>query len=39
LRAIAFQRQDIAEPYLYLLDIEAFDEAWKKSSTNTSFKA
>ena len=27
LRAIAFQRQDIAEPYLYLLDIEAFDEA------------
>jgi hypothetical protein len=27
LRAIAFQRQDLAEPYLYLLDIEAYDEA------------
>ncbi|MDJ0712953.1 MAG: DUF2555 domain-containing protein [Prochloraceae cyanobacterium] len=27
LRAIAFQRQELAEPYLYLLDIETFDEA------------
>jgi len=27
LRAIAFQRQDLAEPYIYLLDIEAYDEA------------
>ncbi len=27
LRAVAFQRQDLAEPYLYLLDIEAYDEA------------
>lgn len=27
LRAIAFQRSELAEPYLYLLDIEAFDEA------------
>ncbi len=27
LRAIAFQRQELAEPYLYLLDLEAFDEA------------
>jgi len=27
LRAIACQRQDLAEPYLYLLDIEAYDEA------------
>lgn len=27
LRAIAFQRQDLAQAYLYLLDIEAFDEA------------
>lgn len=27
LRAIAFQRQELAQPYLYLLDIEAFDEA------------
>lgn len=27
LRAIAFQRQELAEPYLYLLDVEAFDEA------------
>ncbi|HAC62505.1 MAG TPA: DUF2555 domain-containing protein [Cyanothece sp. UBA12306] len=27
LRAIAFQREDLAEPYLYLLDIEAYDEA------------
>lgn len=27
LRAIAFQRQELIEPYLYLLDIEAYDEA------------
>lgn len=27
LRAIAFQRQDLAEPYIYLLDIETYDEA------------
>jgi hypothetical protein len=27
LRAIAFQRPELAEPYLYLLDLEAFDEA------------
>jgi uncharacterized protein (DUF849 family) len=27
LRAIAFQRQDLVEPYLYLLDIETYDEA------------
>ena len=27
LRTILFQRQDLAEPYLYLLDIEAYDEA------------
>ena len=27
LRAIAFQRQELAEPYLYLLDLEANDEA------------
>ncbi|MCA2621657.1 MAG: DUF2555 domain-containing protein [Microcystis aeruginosa Ma_QC_Ch_20071001_S25] len=27
LRAIAFQRQELAESYLYLLDIEAYDEA------------
>jgi len=27
LRAIAFQRQELAQPYLYLLDIEPFDEA------------
>jgi uncharacterized protein (DUF849 family) len=27
LRAIAFQRQDLAQPYIYLLDIEAYDEA------------
>lgn len=27
LRAIAFQRPELAEPYLHLLDIEAFDEA------------
>ncbi|MDV2998664.1 MAG: hypothetical protein N5P05_000270 [Chroococcopsis gigantea SAG 12.99] len=27
LRAIAFQRQELAEPYVYLLDLEAYDEA------------
>ena len=27
LRAIAFQRQELVEPYFYLLDIETFDEA------------
>jgi hypothetical protein len=27
LRAIAFQRQELAEPYLYLLDLESYDEA------------
>ena len=27
LRAIAFQRPELAEPYLYLLDLEAYDEA------------
>ena len=27
LRALAFQRPDLAEPYLYLLDLEAYDEA------------
>ncbi len=27
LRAIAFQRSDLAEPYLYLLDLEAYDES------------
>ncbi|MGA1264664.1 MAG: DUF2555 domain-containing protein [Prochlorothrix sp.] len=27
LRAIAFQRPELAEPYLYLLDLEDFDEA------------
>lgn len=27
LRAIAFQRQELVESYLYLLDIEAYDEA------------
>jgi hypothetical protein len=27
LRAIAFQRPSLAEPYLYLLDLEAYDEA------------
>lgn len=27
LRAIAFQRPEMVEPYLYLLDMEAFDEA------------
>jgi hypothetical protein len=27
LRAIAFQRPELVEPYLHLLDIEAYDEA------------
>lgn len=27
LRAIAFQRRELVEPYLYLLDIEAYDES------------
>ncbi len=27
LRAIAFQRPELAEQYLYLLDMESFDEA------------
>ena len=27
LRAIAFHRQELVEPYLYLLDIEAYDES------------
>ncbi len=27
LRAIAFQREELIEPYIYLLDIEAYDEA------------
>ncbi|MDY6939277.1 MAG: DUF2555 domain-containing protein [Cyanobacteriota bacterium] len=27
LRAIAFQRPELVEPYLYLLEFEAFDEA------------
>lgn len=27
LRALAFQRPELAEPYLYLLDLEAYDEA------------
>ncbi len=27
LRAIAFQRPELVEPYLYLLDLESFDEA------------
>jgi uncharacterized protein (DUF849 family) len=27
LRAIAFQREELVEPYLYLLDLEAYDEA------------
>lgn len=27
LRAIAFQHSELVEPYLYLLDIEAYDEA------------
>jgi hypothetical protein len=27
LRAIAFHREDLIEPYFYLLDIEAYDES------------
>ena len=27
LRSLAFQRPELAEPYLYLLDLEAFDES------------
>ncbi|MBW4656124.1 MAG: DUF2555 domain-containing protein [Kaiparowitsia implicata GSE-PSE-MK54-09C] len=27
LRAIAFQRPELAEPYYYLLDLEAYDES------------
>lgn len=27
LRTLAFQRPELAEPYLYLLDIEGYDEA------------
>lgn len=27
LRAIAFQRPELAEPYFYLLDLEGYDEA------------
>lgn len=27
LRAIAFHRQELVEPYFYLLDLETFDEA------------
>jgi hypothetical protein len=27
LRALAFQRPELIEPYLYLLDIEGYDEA------------
>ncbi|MCG6136803.1 MULTISPECIES: DUF2555 domain-containing protein [Nostocaceae] len=27
LRAIAFQRPELVEPYAYLLDLEAYDEA------------
>ncbi len=27
LRTIAFQRPELVEPYLYLLDIESYDEA------------
>jgi len=27
LRAIAFHRQELVEPYFYLLDIEAYDES------------
>lgn len=27
LRAIAFQRQELIEPYFYLLDVEAYDES------------
>jgi len=27
LRAIAFQRPELVEPYIYLLDLEAYDES------------
>jgi hypothetical protein len=27
LRAIAFHRQELVEPYIFLLDLESFDEA------------
>ncbi|HEY9598108.1 MAG TPA: DUF2555 domain-containing protein [Cyanophyceae cyanobacterium] len=27
LRALAFQRPELAEPYLYLLDLEGYDES------------
>jgi hypothetical protein len=27
MRSIAFQRPELTEPYLYLLDLEAYDEA------------
>ncbi|MGD1919212.1 MAG: DUF2555 domain-containing protein [Pleurocapsa sp.] len=27
LRAIAFQKEELAQPYIHLLDIEAYDEA------------
>ncbi|MEM9136044.1 MAG: DUF2555 domain-containing protein [Cyanobacteria bacterium P01_F01_bin.42] len=27
LRALAFQRSELVEPYLYLLDLEAYDES------------
>ncbi|QIZ70578.1 protein IsiD [Oxynema aestuarii] len=27
LRAIAFERPELVEPYIYLLDLEAYDEA------------
>jgi Protein of unknown function (DUF2555) len=27
IRAIAFQRPELVEPYLYLLDLEAYDES------------
>ncbi|WP_299406159.1 DUF2555 domain-containing protein [Acaryochloris sp. IP29b_bin.148] len=27
LRSLAFQRPELTEPYLYLLDLEAFDES------------
>lgn len=27
LRSLAFQRPELVEPYLYLLDLEAFDES------------
>lgn len=27
LRAIAFQRRELIEPYFYLLDVEAYDES------------